>query len=81
MIVRIVTFARIRELVGAAALERVVEEGTTAGDALDGLAVEFPSLAGLAQSTRFVRDGAFVPSSAELRDGDELGLLPPYGGG
>jgi molybdopterin converting factor small subunit len=35
----------------------------------------------LAQSTRFVRAGAFVPSSAELRDGDELGLLPPYGGG
>jgi molybdopterin converting factor small subunit len=81
MIVRIVAFARIREVVGAAALERVVREGTTAGDAFGGLAAEFPALAELAQSTRFVRAGAFVPSSAELRDGDELGLLPPYGGG
>jgi molybdopterin converting factor small subunit len=81
MIVRLVAFARIRELIGTASLERVILEGTTAGDAFDELAAEFPALAELARSTRFVRDGAFVAPSAELRDGDELGLLPPYGGG
>jgi molybdopterin converting factor small subunit len=81
MNVRVVTFARIRELVGAAALERAVAEGATVADAFDGLAADFPALAELARSTRFVRNGTFVPATAQLRDGDELGLLPPYGGG
>jgi molybdopterin converting factor small subunit len=81
MNVRVVTFARIRELVGAGALERAVAEGATVADAFDGLAADFPALAELARSTRFVRNGAFVPATTQLRDGDELGLLPPYGGG
>jgi molybdopterin converting factor small subunit len=35
----------------------------------------------LRASTRFVRNGAFVDAETSLADGDELGLLPPYGGG
>jgi molybdopterin converting factor small subunit len=81
MIVRVVPFARIRELVGAAALERRLPDGATAGDAWIALAGEFPALDGLRASTRLVRNGAFVDASATLRDGDELGLLPPFGGG
>jgi molybdopterin converting factor small subunit len=79
--VRLACFARIRELVGAAQLERTVPAGTTAAACLAALAAEFPALAPLAASTRFVRGGTFVGGEAELRDGDELGLLPPYGGG
>jgi molybdopterin converting factor small subunit len=82
MKIRIVPFARIREIVGAATLERVIPDGASAATPFSkALAREFPPLAELARSTRFVRGGAFVAADAELRDGDELGLLPPFGGG
>ncbi len=81
MTVRVVPYARIREIVGAAALERPAPEGATAGEVWARLAREFPALGELATSTRLVRNGAFVEPGTALRDGDELGLLPPYGGG
>jgi molybdopterin converting factor small subunit len=81
MTVRVACFARIRELAGAAELERSLPAGTTAAQCFAALAADFPALALLAASTRFVRGGAFIEGAAELRDGDELGLLPPYGGG
>jgi molybdopterin converting factor small subunit len=81
MLVRVVPFARIREIVGSPRLEREAPDGATAGDVWNGLALEFPALDELAASTRLVRNGAFVDPAAALRDGDELGLLPPYGGG
>jgi molybdopterin converting factor small subunit len=76
-----VPFARIREILGGAALQRDEREGATAGDVWVGLAREFPGLDELERSTRFVRNGAFVDRLAVLREGDELGLLPPFGGG
>jgi len=79
--VRVVPFARIREIVGSAELTRAAAEGATAGDVWGGLAQEFPALAELLASTRLVRNGAFVRPETALCDGDELGLLPPYGGG
>jgi len=81
MHVRVVSFARIREIVGRAEVERHAHEGVTVGELWDGLAAEFPALAALRASTRFVRNGAFVRAETSLADGDELGLLPPYGGG
>jgi molybdopterin converting factor small subunit len=81
MRVRVVPFARIREIVGSAALEREAPDGATAGELWERLTLEFPGLDDLARSTRLVRNGAFVDAAAALRDGDELGLLPPYGGG
>lgn len=81
MTIRIVPFARIREIVGHAVLERTLAGGARAQDAFAALAEEFPDLAGLARSTRFVRGDAFVTADTELHDGDELGLLPPFGGG
>jgi molybdopterin converting factor small subunit len=81
MHVRVVPFARLREIVGSAEIERHARDGVTAGEIWDGLAADFPALAGLRASTRFVRNGAFVVAETSLADGDELGLLPPYGGG
>ncbi len=81
MQVRVVPFARIREILGAPALEREEREGATAGELWARLAREFPALGELERSTRFVRNGAFLDRLAVLEDGDEVGLLPPYGGG
>ncbi len=81
MIVRVLPFARIREIVGSDLLERSIDTGATAGAVWAGLSREFPSLAPLERSTRLVRNGAFVDAATTLADGDELGLLPPFGGG
>jgi molybdopterin synthase catalytic subunit len=81
MRVVVLPFARIRDIVGSATLERDAPEGATAGDVWAHLAREFPALGELATSTRLARNGAFVDGAAALRDGDELALLPPFGGG
>jgi len=78
--VRVVAFARIREIVGAESV-RAVDTGTTAGALAASLAREFPALEPLLGSTRLVRNGAFVDLETALADGDELALLPPFGGG
>ncbi len=82
MRVRVVAFARLRELLGGeATLLRDVAEGATAGAVWDGLAAEFPPLAELERSTRLARNGSLVDRFARLSEDDELALLPPYGGG
>jgi molybdopterin converting factor small subunit len=81
MTVRIVAFARIREIVGSGAFEWVAQDGATAGDILAALTTKFPQLGDLTRSIRFVHGGAFAGAATVVRDGDELGLLPPYGGG
>jgi len=35
----------------------------------------------LRASTRFARNGALARGDAALRDGDEVALMPPVGGG
>ncbi|GAC1299744.1 MAG: hypothetical protein NVSMB19_04720 [Vulcanimicrobiaceae bacterium] len=81
MTIVVLTFARIREIVGAASLERDVPAAATAGDVWSLLAGEFPELAPLQRSTRLARGGTLVEAGTALRDGDQLALLPPFGGG
>ena len=80
MTVRIAAFASLREIVGAE-LERRLPEGATADDLWQLLAAEHPALRDLRASTRFARGGVLVGGEATLRDGDEVALLPPFGGG
>ena len=79
--VRVVAFARIREILGVASLELTLESEATVGSVWDGLARERPALADLRASTRFARNGVVAASTEPLRDGDEVALLPPFGGG
>lgn len=81
MTIRVVPFARLREIVGAGELVRDVARDATAGDVWAALAREFPALDALGSSTRLARNGSFVGAATALADGDELALLPPFGGG
>lgn len=81
MTIAVVPFARIREILGSERLVRDAAPGATAVEVWASLEIDFPALAGLERSTRFVRNGAFTDASTALADGDELGLLPPFGGG
>jgi molybdopterin converting factor small subunit len=78
--VRVVAFARVRELLGPS---RDVElpPGSTAGALWDDLEKTCDDLPQLARSTRIARNGRVVRREEPLQDGDEIALLPPAGGG
>jgi molybdopterin converting factor small subunit len=79
--VRVLAFARLRELLGFG--ERLVQvpAGTTLDALWSQLAAEVPAMQGLRASTRFARNGALAGGGAPVADGDEIALLPPIGGG
>jgi molybdopterin converting factor small subunit len=79
--VRVLAFARLRELLGFGERLVRVPAGTTAETLWSQLASEAPQLAPLRASTRFARNGALADGSTALREGDEIALLPPVGGG
>lgn len=82
MKVRVLAFARVRELLGGGSHELQVEDGATVADVWDVLADRYTAMAPLAASTRIARNGRVVSDAAErVEDGDELSLLPPVGGG
>ncbi len=79
--IRVVAFARIREILGDGTSERELRDGATVADLWDELGRDFPALSPLRASTRFARNGAFARPGDALAEGDELALLPPFGGG
>lgn len=82
MKVKVLAFARVRELLGGDRFELDVRDGATAEDAWAHLAQRCAGLLPLAGSTRIARNGRLLSDRAEpLSDGDELALLPPVGGG
>jgi molybdopterin converting factor subunit 1 len=74
-------FARLRELAGAAELQRDVPEGGTALDVWNGLARDFPALADYTRAISVAVNEDYARLSASLRDGDEVAFLPPVSGG
>lgn len=81
MRVRVVAFARLREILGEFyTLES--PDGSTAGELWTALAAGHPRLVPFAGSTRLARNGRMLSDRSEvMQDGDELALLPPVGGG
>jgi molybdopterin converting factor small subunit len=81
MRVRVLAFARLREVVGFGSRDVELADGATLETLWNALAREAAELAAHRASTRFARNGALTDSFTVLRDGDEVALLPPVGGG
>lgn len=81
MTVRVLAFARLRELLGFGARDVNLADGATLEGLWAQLAHGANGLDGLRASTRFARNGALVEAAAVLADGDEIALMPPVGGG
>lgn len=79
--VAVVAFARVREILGASSLRLELASGARAGDVWSELVRRAPELAALTESTRLARNGRIAAADEPLRDGDEIALLPPPGGG
>ncbi len=81
MVVRLVAFARLRELLGDGSQEFELGAAATVESVWQELVARVPPLGEFRASTRFAINGRFVDGTARLNEGDELALLPPVGGG
>lgn len=81
VLVRVLAFARVREIIGASELERPMEAGSTIESLWRTFVAERPELATFDSSIRFACNGKIVDPALTLRDGDEVALLPPVSGG
>jgi molybdopterin converting factor subunit 1 len=81
MEVRVLLFARLREIVETAQRGLELREGALVADAWDVLASERPALTEERGSTRAALNGRLVAFDAALAENDEVAFLPPVGGG
>jgi MoaE-MoaD fusion protein len=80
MNVRVVLFAKPRELVGQPNLELALPAGATAADAWSQLSTRY-DLGPLPRSFRCAVNSEYAGWNDPLKDGDELAVIPPVSGG
>jgi molybdopterin synthase sulfur carrier subunit len=81
MTVRVLAFARLREVLGFGERAVELEPGATVEQLWRHLADASADATGLRDVTRFARNGTLTDGAAVLADGDEIALMPPVGGG
>jgi molybdopterin converting factor small subunit len=81
MQIRVVAFARLRELLEGSERSLELRSGASAADAWSALVSACPGLSDQRASTRAAINGRVVTFDEPLAEGDELALLPPVGGG
>lgn len=74
-------FAAHREAAGKNAFVADLPDGSTVKDAFALACAEFPAIAQTGRSVAFALNQSHVSGDAQLRDGDEVALLPPVAGG
>ncbi|MGR4064085.1 MAG: MoaD/ThiS family protein [Vulcanimicrobiaceae bacterium] len=82
MKIRLIAFARARELLGSAERGVTLPAGSTRiEDLWHALVATAPRIEEVRPSLRVARNGRLASFDDELADGDEVALLPPVGGG
>ncbi len=85
MTIEVLFFAVLRERTGRdsqrVTLAEAASAGLTAGQLLERLGVEHPSIAGLAGKIQIAVNRRIVTLAEPLADGDEVALIPPVSGG
>jgi molybdopterin synthase catalytic subunit len=81
MRVRVLLFASLREAVGEKTLELELRDRATVADLLAQLEADHPVVARHRGKLFVARNEERAQPTAQLRDGDEVALLPPVSGG
>lgn len=81
MKVRVLTFAGVREIIGAAELSVELPDGVDLDALKSHLDAEYPALGPYWDRLAVAVDGRLGGEAPPLRDGSEVALLPPVSGG
>jgi molybdopterin converting factor subunit 1 len=79
--VRVLLFARARELVGARSVSLTLPFSSTVADLRAALTTLHPALAALLTCSALAVNHAFADDSTPLSPDDEIALIPPVSGG
>ena len=81
MVIKVLTFAGLAEAQEADEIRIELSDNATAADAIDVLARRWPKLDRMRDAIAIAVNHDYVAADHELRNGDELALIPPVSGG
>lgn len=81
MAIRVIFYGRLKQDAGVKTLELDLDGPQTVGGLVGRLVEAYPSLAAQLGTVAYTLGAELVGPEAPVRDGDELGLLPPVSGG
>ena len=79
--IRIKLFAVVRDLAGKENVTLTLPASSTAGDAIDVLLEEYPSMKKWKPHLRVAVNCEYVSKNVSLHENDEVALIPPVSGG
>ncbi len=78
---KVLLFARARDLIGADRIEIAAPEPATIGELRRRLVQQYPNLAGLLENSALAVNDEFADDRTAIPPGAEVALLPPVSGG
>lgn len=81
MIVRVLLFARAKDLAGVSSMALELPQGATVAVVREALSQAYPRLAEFQGRCAVAVGGEVVSDERALAEGDEVALLPPVSGG
>jgi len=79
--VRLLAFAAVRDVLGAAEMPFELDAPCTASELLEEVCRRYPALAPWRPSVRVAINGTYALADERVAFGDEVALLPPVSGG